>query len=149
MSAAVLAWPAVAAESGPAADKDKPRTEVIRLTSTPATTTRIDLGQPTGIGNQIINTADLLRDGQAYGTEATLCTQVSATPGAELCSGSFRLPDGEVTWQHLEPSHTTPPTDVDNAITGGTGAYSTVRGYAHITRTSIGGPGEYTLYLVR
>ncbi|MFF3691240.1 hypothetical protein [Streptomyces sp. NPDC002187] len=123
------------------------RAEVISLTSAGTGTTMVDHGAPgRGIGDQIIITANLFRRGVSYGTEGAVCTRVSAQ--ANLCTGTFSLPRGQVTWQHLQTTTVgTPPSDFDLAITGGTGAYATARGYGHVARISEPG-GALTLYLV-
>lgn len=123
------------------------RTEVIRLTSTSTGTTVVDNGTSgPGIGDQIIITANLFRNGAGYGTEGAVCTRVAAEN--TLCSGTFSLPRGQLSWQHLKTNPIgTPPSDFDIAITGGTGAYATVRGYAHIARIAESG-GAFTLYLL-
>ncbi|WP_251017224.1 hypothetical protein [Streptomyces sp. ISL-1] len=122
-------------------------TEVVRLTSTSTGTTVVDNGTPgPGIGDQIIITANLFRNGARYGTEGAVCTRVAAD--STLCSGTFSLPRGQVSWQHLKTTPIgTPPSDFDIAITGGTGAYATVRGYAHIARIADSG-GALALYLL-
>ncbi|MFF3456897.1 hypothetical protein ACFYXH_21685 [Streptomyces sp. NPDC002730] len=123
------------------------RTEAIRLTSTSTGTTVVDNGTSgPGIGDQIIISANLFRNGADYGTEGAVCTRVATD--TTLCSGTFSLPRGQVSWQHLKTTPIgTPPSDFDIAITGGTGAYATVRGYAHIARTAESG-GAFTLHLV-
>lgn len=129
-------------------NRDGERTKVIRLTSTGTGTTMIDNGAPgVGIGDQIIITANLFRNGAGYGTEAAVCTRVAAQ--TTLCTGTFSLPRGQVSWQHHHTNPVgSPPSDFDIAVTGGTGAYATARGYAHIARTAESG-GALTLYLVR
>ncbi|MEV6653980.1 hypothetical protein [Streptomyces sp. NPDC051219] len=124
------------------------RTEVISLTSTGTGITVVDGGTPgPGLGDQIIITANLFRRGVSYGTEGAVCTRVAAQ--TNLCTGTFSLPRGQVTWQHLQTTPVgTPPSDFDLAITGGTGAYVTARGYGHVARISESG-GAFTLYLVR
>jgi hypothetical protein len=122
-------------------------TEIIRLTSTSTGTTVVDNGTSgPGIGDQIIITANLFRNGAGYGTEGAVCTRVAAE--TTLCSGTFSLPRGQVSWQHLKTSPIgTPPSDFDIAITGGTGAYATVRGYARVARIAESG-GALALYLL-
>jgi hypothetical protein len=126
--------------------RDVKRTEVISLTSTGTGTTMVDNGTPgPGVGDQIIITANLFRRGVSYGTEAAVCTRVAAQ--TSLCTGTFSLPRGQVTWQHLQTTPVgTPPSDFDLAVTGGTGAYATARGYGHVVRISEPG-GALTLYL--
>ncbi|MEU2264279.1 hypothetical protein ABZ557_29300 [Streptomyces sp. NPDC019645] len=124
------------------------RVQVISLTSTGTGTTMVDNGTPgPGLGDQIIITAKLFRNGRSYGTEAAVCTRVA--PATTHCTGTFSLPLGQVTWQHLKSTPVgTPPRDFDVAVTGGTGAYRTARGHAHIGRIAEEG-GSFTLYLVR
>ncbi|MEU2113356.1 hypothetical protein [Streptomyces sp. NPDC019507] len=124
------------------------RVQVISLTSTGTGTTMVDNGTPgPGLGDQIIITAKLFRNGRSYGSEAAVCTRVA--PATTHCTGTFSLPLGQVTWQHLKSTPVgTPPRDFDVAVTGGTGAYRTARGHAHIGRIAEEG-GSFTLYLVR
>ncbi|MEI5007293.1 hypothetical protein ACFWOY_25915 [Streptomyces sp. NPDC058423] len=124
------------------------RVQVISLTSTGTGTTMVDNGTPgPGLGDQIIITAKLFRNGRSYGSEAAVCTRVA--PATTHCTGTFSLPLGQVTWQHLKSTPVgTPPSDFDVAVTGGTGAYRTARGHAHIGRIAEEG-GSFTLYLVR
>ncbi|GGW65783.1 hypothetical protein [Streptomyces xantholiticus] len=126
---------------------DVKRKEVISLTSTGTGTTVVDNGTPgRGVGDQIIITANLFRGGVSYGTEGAVCTRVAAQ--TTHCTGTFSLPRGQVTWQHLQTTPAgTPPSDFDLAITGGTGAYATARGHAHVASISESG-GALTLYLV-
>ncbi|UUN30761.1 hypothetical protein [Streptomyces sp. FIT100] len=150
LSLATLAGSASASSEAHAPDRHGyvKRTEVIRLTSTGTGTTMVDNGAPgRGIGDQIIITADLFRRGIGYGTEGAVCTRVSAD--TTHCTGTFSLRRGQVTWQHLQTTPIgTPPSDFDLAVTGGTGAYATARGYGHVEAISQSG-GALTLYLVR
>ncbi|MCX4784315.1 hypothetical protein [Streptomyces sp. NBC_01264] len=150
LSTATLAGPAFADEAEGQTGKAKPGAEVFTLNATNTGSTHIPSSQSDGIGNRLLVTANLARDGDVeYGKEATVCTQVTPTV-AEVCQGSFRLRDGEISFQHFAPPHTTPPTDFDAAITGGTGAYSTARGYIRTVRTSLDpGGGEHIVHLQR
>ncbi|MCX4784316.1 hypothetical protein [Streptomyces sp. NBC_01264] len=150
LSTAALAGPALAAEA--AAGAGNPKHEpTFTLTSVLVKSTRIERSADQGIGSQILTTANLTSDRDAVtGQEATMCVQMTGPApfaGGELCNGTWRLSDGEISWQHYEPPHAAPPTGFDIAITGGTGAYSTAAGYAHIIRTSLDGPGEYQVFL--
>lgn len=126
---------------------DVKRKEVVSLTSRSTGTTMVDNGTPGhGIGDQIIITANLFRRGASYGTEGAVCTRVAAH--TTHCTGTFSLPRGQVTWQHLQTTPAgAPPSNFDLAITGGTGAYATARGHAHVASISESG-GALTLYLV-
>ncbi|MGW7365372.1 hypothetical protein ACWGI8_18500 [Streptomyces sp. NPDC054841] len=148
LSLATLAGSASASYAPMVRGGDVKPTEVISLTSTGTGTTVVDNGTPgPGVGDQIILTANLFRRGVGYGTEGAVCTRVAAR--TSLCTGTFSLPRGQVTWQHVQTTPVgTPPSDFDIAVTGGTGAYATARGYGHVARVSDGG-GGFTLYLLR
>lgn len=149
LSVAAFVSPVSASDnpSDPYRTAARTRVQVISLTSTGTGTTMVDNGTPgPGVGDQIIITADLFRNGRSYGTEAAVCTRVA--PATTHCTGTFSLPLGQVTWQHLKTTPTgTPPSDFDVAVTGGTGVYRTARGHAHIGRIAEEG-GSFTLYLV-
>ncbi|MCX4824722.1 hypothetical protein OG883_33675 [Streptomyces sp. NBC_01142] len=148
LSLATVAGPASASSDPYPLDRGRDKyTEVISLTSTGTGTTVVDNGTPgPGVGDQIIITANLYRRGLSYGTEGAVCTRVAAQ--TTHCTGTFSLPRGQVTWQHLQTTPIgTPPSDFDLAVTGGTGAYATARGYGHVARISESG-GAFTLYLV-
>ncbi|MEV4920699.1 hypothetical protein AB0K47_28315 [Streptomyces tirandamycinicus] len=150
LSVAALVSPVSASDdpSGRHASAAPARVQVISLTSTSTGTTVVDNGTPgPGLGDQIIITAKLFRNGRSYGTEAAVCTRVA--PATTHCVGTFSLPLGQLTWQHLKTTPVgTPPRDFDVAVTGGTGLYRTARGHAHIDRIAHDG-GAFTLYLVR
>jgi hypothetical protein len=150
VSLAAFVSPASVAHTPSSADTGKigQHTEVMRLTTKSTGVTMVDHGTPgPGIGDQIILTANLFRYGLRYGSEGAVCTRVAAQ--TTHCTGTFSLPLGQVTWQHLRTSPPgTPPSDFHVAVTGGTGAYATARGYAHIARISESG-GSFTLHLVR
>ncbi|MCX4781651.1 hypothetical protein [Streptomyces sp. NBC_01264] len=137
-----------AASAGPLAYAGQaPHSEAFTLIATKTGETLIDSGQPTGIGNVFIGTSSFARGHDSdYGTGSALCTNVSAE-GAKLCSGTYELPDGQITWQRGQPPVDAPPTGFDAAITGGTGKYSTARGYIHVIVPSREGPTEETVYL--
>ncbi|MHC5705870.1 hypothetical protein OTC26_031070 [Streptomyces tirandamycinicus] len=150
LSVAALVSPVSASDdpSGRHRSAAPARVQVISLTSTSTGTTVVDNGTPgPGLGDQIIITAKLFRNGRSYGTEAAVCTRVA--PATTHCVGTFSLPLGQLTWQHLKTTPVgTPPRDFDVAVTGGTGLYRTARGHAHIDRIAHDG-GAFTLYLVR
>jgi hypothetical protein len=84
---------------------------------------------PPSIGDQIIFTSKLTRDGAPYGRLQALCsvTQKGGQNGPLLlCAGVFNTPDGQITVQtggHFENEKT-----VVIAITGGTGDFSSAAG---------------------
>ncbi|MFP1628107.1 hypothetical protein ACLB9X_23735 [Streptomyces sp. 5K101] len=147
LSLATLAGSAAASHEPVDWGVDVKRKEVISLTSTGTGTTVVDNGTPgRGVGDQIIITANLFRRGVGYGSEGAVCTRVAAR--TTHCTGTFSLPRGQVTWQHLQTTPGgAPPSDFDIAITGGTGAYATARGHAHVAGISESG-GALTLHLV-
>ncbi|MEV0181757.1 hypothetical protein AB0I54_21025 [Streptomyces sp. NPDC050625] len=121
-------------------------TDVITLTSKSTGISRVAVGSgDTSVGDQIIITADLFLDGLAYGTEAAVCTRVA--DDTTHCVGTFALPQGQLTWQHMQTTPVgTPPENFCVAITGGTGLYAAARGFARIAHTAQAG-GDLTLYL--
>ncbi|MGW8949474.1 hypothetical protein [Streptomyces sp. NPDC055709] len=146
---AILAGSAAASNDPYPLDRsaDRARTKVISVTTTGTGTTMVDNGAPgPGIGDQVVITANLFRKGVSYGDEGAVCTRVAAQ--TTHCTGTFRLPGGQVTWQHLQTTAVgKPPSDFDIAVTGGTGTYANARGYGHVARIS-GSGGSFTLHLV-
>jgi hypothetical protein len=86
----------------------------------------------------------LLRDGEEVGDEGGTCPIVDVEQGLIHCTGTMRLPDGQLTFQGLT---TTAPTK-QLAITGGTGRYQGMGGEA--TLVELGdGTGTLTVRLRR
>ncbi|MEV6026308.1 hypothetical protein [Streptomyces sp. NPDC052036] len=128
--------------------------EVIHLHGETTQNKRLDNGDhATGVGNQVLITEKLVRNGSKDGFSATRCTQVGGSlnptpenPTTQLCSGVYSLGKGQVTWQNtLSVTRQGTPPPWKTAITGGTGAYENARGYVLVD----GAKRDYTLYLVR
>jgi hypothetical protein len=80
----------------------------------------------------------VVKRGRSVGHVHTVCTLIKTThPGVEQCVATFSLRGGDITVQGLikEPRPGTNPPFV-NAITGGTGAYSTAHGTVKVTPVS-------------
>ncbi|MEU2166012.1 hypothetical protein QRN89_00040 [Streptomyces chengbuensis] len=130
--------------STPAAEK---RTQVFELVGKQTSIADLDLGQ-TGIspGDQRVIHEDLYRDGKKVGDHSVICTYTSVDPAALQCLGTFSLPEGQFAAQAL--LHLPAPSYVDVGITGGSGDYSTARGFV---RTVPAGETErhFTVHLKR
>src|SRR5918992_641982 len=84
----------------------------------------------------------LLRDGEEVGDEGGTCPIVDVEQGLVHCTGTIRLPGGQLTFQGLTTSAATKHV----AITGGTGRYQDVGGEA--TLVELGdGTGTLTIRL--
>ncbi|MDT0467267.1 hypothetical protein [Streptomyces gibsoniae] len=128
--------------------------EVIHLHGETTQSKRIENGDhATGVGNQVLITEKLVRDGNKDGFSATRCTQVGGSlnptpekPNTQLCSGVYSLGNGQITWQNtLAVTSQGIPAPWKTAITGGTGTYANARGYVLVN----GAARDYTVYLVR
>lgn len=120
----------------PASAADGNRTETIRLTARQVQSRLLDLGaKGLSLGDELVIAEDLYRGGKKIGDHSVVCTYIRIQPGdLQLqCVGTFALPEGQITSQallHLKRQGTPAPA-VDIALTGGSGAYSTARGYVH------------------
>ncbi|MGV9243095.1 dirigent protein [Streptomyces sp. NPDC003710] len=131
--ALACASPATAAGSGRGLQDG--HEEVFRLLARSTQTTSIDLG-PAGAsqGDEVVISGELLRQGVSVGTYGEVCTVTRTGPVDYFdleCVASFTLAQGQVTVQGRFPVTPTGPGEIDLAITGGTGAYRTARGYVH------------------
>lgn len=117
------------------------RETVVHLVAQPTQQSSLELDGPgPSQGDEIIISGDLLRDGQAVGTFGEVCTLTRTTvtdEGDLLCEGSLTLPQGQITFQgRFTFTAAGPPVDITLAITGGTGAYRTARGYIEAVNPS-------------
>lgn len=84
-------------------------------------------------GDLSISTSVLVRDGKVVGRMVSSCQFIAVRAdgmGGDLqCTGSAKLPRGQVTAQGRVVLAEGSTTAVESAITGGTGAYATVDGY--------------------
>ncbi|MGW9030748.1 hypothetical protein ACWGQ5_43150 [Streptomyces sp. NPDC055722] len=140
--------------SQPKSDKESGSYDVIHLHGEMQKNKRLSNGDhTTGVGNQVLITENLMRDGRKSGFSAVMCTQVGgplnptqANPATQLCSGVYNLDKGQITWQNtLSVSRQGTPPPWKTAITGGTGEYTNARGYILVN----GEKSDYTVYLVR
>lgn len=88
----------------------------------------VDLGAPGfSLGDQLVFSDDLRRDGETVGIGGGACTIVRVTGDpAFQCLVTFRLPDGSIATQALVRGSELPM--IRFAITGGTGAYDEAAG---------------------
>ena len=148
---AVASLPAASASSSQAdssAGKDK-KVEVIRLTAVPIQETELDLGEPgESLGDQLIFTEDLFRDGKKVGIDGGVATVVRFEPEAFTLQfvATAELPKGEITVQGLH-TFTEEDEPQEFAITGGTGRYKTAHGVLTVVQTETG--AQLTFRVIR
>jgi hypothetical protein len=110
-------------------------TTVLHLVHKRIQTTELDLGaKGSSQGDQMVFADDVFRDGKKVGTSGGACTATRVTPSAIQyhCQASVRLPNGQLSGQLLA---WTSQRTLTYAITGGTGAYQDVGGYARVPNT--------------
>ncbi|MGW2935941.1 allene oxide cyclase barrel-like domain-containing protein [Streptomyces sp. NPDC001156] len=106
------------------------------MTARQAQSQSLDLGtKGLSPGDELVIAEDLYSGGRKIGDHSVVCIYIRVQPGdVQLeCVGTFALPEGQITSQallHLKGQATSAPA-VDIALTGGSGAYSTARRYAH------------------
>ncbi|MFK0023667.1 hypothetical protein [Streptomyces sp. NPDC090798] len=130
-AALVLAPPASAATSAPhSRPNTQQRTETFQLVARQTQSESLDLGKK-GLsrGDELVIAEDLYRDGRKIGDHSVVCVHVHLGPSELQCVGTFALPQGQITSQAL--LHLPPAPSIDIAVTGGTGAFSSARGYVH------------------
>ncbi|MFD7600123.1 hypothetical protein ACFWAN_05960 [Streptomyces mirabilis] len=130
-AALVVAPPASAATSTPYGRPDtQQRTLVFQLVAKQTQSESLDLGKK-GLsrGDELVIAEDLYRDGRRIGDHSVVCVHVHLDPDELQCVGTFALPQGQITSQAL--LHLPPAPSIDIAVTGGSGAFSSARGYVH------------------
>ncbi|MFJ8021979.1 hypothetical protein [Streptomyces sp. NPDC096311] len=130
-AALVVAPPASAATSTPPSRPDtQQRTQTFQLVAKQTQSESIDLGKD-GLsrGDELVIAEDLYRGGQKIGDHSVLCVYVHLDPSELQCVGTFALPKGQITSQAL--LRLPPARSVDVAVTGGSGTFSSARGYVH------------------
>jgi hypothetical protein len=106
----------------------------------------IDVDQDGGpsLGDYVIFHDLLLSHGKQVGDEGGTCPIVDATEGLIHCTGTMRLPGGQIAFQGL----TTAAPTKELAVTGGTGRYQGAGG--EVTLVELGdGTGTLTVQLRR
>jgi hypothetical protein len=96
-----------------------------------------DKGPALGLGDQIISSDRVFRDGQLIGRSGTELTVVGTAPGTLTTDAltTIELPEGQLVLQGIVEGPTGPPTTPLTstlAVTGGTGAFSRATGVAEI-----------------
>jgi hypothetical protein len=153
VAAACLATTAV---GGSLAGGSSDGVEALDLTAQTEQFAVIDVGTPgpaLGLGDQIISSDKVFRNGKAVGTDGVTCTVVKATTQALTCNWvmTIALPEGLLTLQAIADGPTGPPTEptkVTFAVTGGTGRFRSAHGSADIT-DSPGGTEQIAVRLTR
>jgi hypothetical protein len=135
VAAALLAL-SLAAAAQPSGAASSSSAKILQLAAVTIQSTTLDLGAP-GLsqGDQSIVTRELFLDGQKVGTSHLVSTvTLAAGPDSQSQAvATFALPAGQLTAQGLVTASQT--ANRVAAITGGTGAYRQVGGYATVTRT--------------
>jgi hypothetical protein len=129
LGGAPLATAATSARSGP---HDTSGTEILHVVARQTQSATLHLGtgkKGPSLGDEYIYAEDLYIHGKKLGDHGVVCSYVHVTPDTLQCLGTFSLPEGQISGQAL--LHLPATTTVDIAITGGTGAYSTARGFVH------------------
>ncbi|MGW3152369.1 dirigent protein [Streptomyces sp. NPDC001177] len=134
---APLASAAVSAtDPQPTGDKE----EVIRLTAVATQATSLDFpAAGPSQGDELIVAGSVLQNSTTVGTYDETCTTTRTGSGDSStvqCVVTLTLPKGKITVQGAFPITSTGPGDITLAITGGTGAYRTARGYVQAVNTS-------------
>src|SRR3954469_11342013 len=126
---------AAASPSGPAHDG-----QVLHLTSTTAQFAVIDVGDKgpaLGLGDQIVSSDEVFRQGRHAGRSGTVLTVVGVSTTALTTQWltTLELDRGQLVLQGIGDGPLGPPTvpvAFTVAVTGGTGAYADARGVAEI-----------------
>jgi hypothetical protein len=125
----------VAAASSAGASKHRPETIQLVAKQTQATVLVHAAAGHGPVGNELLTTDDVFRQGRRVGDNASVC-QIMAEPGqASLrvqCVATVSLPEGQLTVQGLATVPETGSQPFTLAITGGTGAYRTAQGQVQI-----------------
>lgn len=116
------------ASAAPTAKPAEPKAKTLRfdVRFSPFHLVDADGDGATSLGDYTVFHDILLRDGQEVGDEGGTCPIVDIQQGLIHCTGTIRLPGGQLTFQGLT---TTAPTKLV-AITGGTGRYQGAAGEA-------------------
>ena len=143
-SLAIVAIVAGPAASGAVPSQSSRHGTVLHLTTETSQDGFVDVGSPgPGLGDQIVSSDTVFRNGKAVGTDGVVCTVVKATPDALTCQWlmTMDLPGGQLTMQGIADGPTHPPTEplvFALAITGGTGLYRDATGVAEVVDNPAG-----------
>jgi len=114
--------------------------QVLHLTSQTEQFSVIDVGEKgpaLGLGDQIVSSDRVLRNGRTVGRSGTVLTVVGVKPNVLTTQWLtiVELPEGQLVLQGIGDGPTGPPTvplTVTVGVTGGTGVYATARGVVEI-----------------
>ena len=139
LATALVATGASMAFAGSGDDGDDDGGSVIRLVSTNATETNLDLGETgEGVGDHFLFAADLFRGDEKVGDEGGECAIVriiERVAAVAHCTATLSLPGGQITLQGLVRfADESEPFTV--AVTGGTGRYREADGEMTIETVS-------------
>lgn len=132
---------AAASSSSGAASSDPTRMQTIQLVAkqTQATLLVLAASGHGPVGNQILTTDDVYRQGGKVGHDATVCqfmADLGQAGGRFQCVATVSLPEGQLTVQGLATLTETGTQPFTLAITGGTGAYRTAHGQVKVAPVS-------------
>jgi hypothetical protein len=129
LGGAPLASAATSTGGGP---HDPSGTEILHVVARQTQSASLHLGTGTkgpSLGDEFVYAEDLYIHGKKVGEHGVVCSYIHINPDALQCLGTFALPQGQITGQALLKLPATATVNI--AITGGTGAYSTARGFVH------------------
>jgi allene oxide cyclase-like protein len=129
------------------------KNNVLKRTTKTVDFAQVDVGQPgASLGDSVILTEDVYRDGKKVGTSDISCTVVRldkvADSFASECLNTTVLAGGQISTQGYVTSAQEEQIPFQQAITGGTGAYEGVSGQLTIDDRG-DGPAHLTFDLVR
>jgi allene oxide cyclase-like protein len=129
------------------------KNNVLKLTTKTVDFAQVDAGAPgASLGDSVILTEDVYRDGKKVGTSDISCTVVRldkvADSFASECLNTTVLAGGQISTQGYVTSAQEEQIPFQQAITGGTGAYEGVSGQLTIDDRG-DGPAHLTFDLVR
>ena len=131
----------IAAASSSSADASKHRVQTIQLVAKQTNATLLELAAPGHgpVGNQLLTTDDVYRQGRKVGHDAAVCqfmADLGQAGGRFQCVATVSLPEGQLTVQGLPTLTETGGQPFTLAITGGTGAYRTAHGQLQVAPVS-------------
>lgn len=139
LATGLVATGASMAAAGGGDDGDDDGGDVIRLVSTNASETNLDLGETgEGAGDRFLFAADLLKGGEKVGDEGGECAIVQIVERVAAtahCIATLSLPGGQITLQGLV-AFTDESEPFTVAVTGGTGRYREADGEMTIETVS-------------
>ena len=128
----------------PAATPDKAKTLHLDVQFSPFKLIDVDQDGGPSLGDYVIFHDLLSSRGKQVGDEGGTCPIVDATEGLIHCTGTMRLPGGQIAFQGL----TTAAPTKELAVTGGTGRYQGAGGEVTLVESG-DGTGTLTVRLRR